>query len=53
MLVKDKKTGKIETVIETTGTSYLITLTKLSSKGINCTNWFTEDGFVRRFEKIN
>lgn len=52
MKVKDKVTGKIEVVIEKTSNSYNVTQTRLSEKGINCTNWFAEKDFVKRFEII-
>jgi hypothetical protein len=52
MKVKDNITGKIETVIQTTTNSYLVTQTKLTDKGINCDNWFDENTFKKRFEKI-
>ena len=40
MKVKDTITGFIETVIEKTSSSWNITQTKRTIKGINCTNWF-------------
>jgi hypothetical protein len=52
MKVKDKITGKIETVIQTTSNSYLVTQTKLTNKGINCDQWFEEKEFKKRFEEI-
>lgn len=52
MKVKDKITGKIETVFEQTSNSYLVTQTKLTERGVNCTNWFEEGTFKKRFEII-
>jgi hypothetical protein len=51
MKVKDNKTGKDEVVLETTSNSYLVTQTKLTDKGINCSNWFTEAEFKKRFNE--
>jgi len=48
--VTDKTTGKVETVLETTTNSYLVTLSKLTEAGINCSQWFTEKEFNTRFE---
>lgn len=53
MKVKDKQTGKIETVINKTTNSFLVTQTKLTENGINCDNWFTEADFNKRFEILN
>lgn len=53
MKVKDKQTDKIEILISKTTNSYLITQTKLTEKGINCNNWFTEEVFKKRFEILN
>lgn len=52
MKVKDKITGKIETVLEKTSNSYLVTQTKLTDKGVNCDNWFEEGAFKKRFEEV-
>jgi hypothetical protein len=49
MTVKDKKTNKIETIVDKTSNSYLITQSKLTDKGINCSNWFTDRDFKDRF----
>lgn len=53
MKVKDKETSKIETVINKTTNTYLVTQTKITKKGINCDNWFTEKDFKDRFEILN
>jgi len=53
MKVTDTKTKKTETVLETTSSSYLVTQTKLTKKGINCTQWFFEEDFNKRFKKID
>lgn len=49
--VLDTKTGKIEKIIERTSNSLLITQTKVTDKGINCTNWYNMDdrNFKDRF----
>lgn len=38
--ILDTKTGKLEEILQKTSSSILITQTKLSEKGINCTNWY-------------
>lgn len=48
--VIDLKTGKIERIVDRTSNSYLVTRTKLTPNGINCTNWFTEDDFKKKFK---
>jgi hypothetical protein len=52
MTVKDKTTGKVEVVLDTTTNSYLVTLSKLTEAGINCSQWFTEKEFNTRFEIV-
>ena len=52
MKVIDKKTGKEEEVVDATVNSYNVTQTKLSDKGINCTQWFSEKDFEKRFEIV-
>jgi hypothetical protein len=52
MTVKDKITGKVEVVLDTTTNSYLVTLSKLTGAGINCSQWFTEKEFNNRFEIV-
>lgn len=46
------KDGAICTVIDATNTSVNILIKKKSDKGIDATNWFTEDGFKRRFSLV-
>ena len=50
--VLDKITKVEETVVNVTDTSVEITRTKLTKKGINCTNWFSFDSksFKEKFE---
>lgn len=54
MTVLDKETGLIETILDTAttsiSTSYLITQTKQKEDGINCTQWFPDYKFDKRFE---
>jgi hypothetical protein len=50
MKVKDKKTNKEEKVIDKTVNSFCVTQGKLSKEGIDCTQWFTEQDFCKRFE---
>jgi len=52
MKVKDIKTNKTETIIERTSNSFRVTQTKLNKEGINCTNWFTQQEFEKRFKII-
>lgn len=52
MIVKDKITGKVEVVLDTTTNSYLVHQSKLTEAGINCSQWFTEKEFNTRFEII-
>jgi hypothetical protein len=47
--VLDKSTNKRERVVNKTINSICITQTKLSEKGINCTQWFTDLDFKRKF----
>lgn len=53
MKVLDKHTGKEEVVIKQTYNSYLVTQTKLTERGINCTNWFEYKAFNKRFTILN
>lgn len=48
----DTKTKKIETLLDKTSSSFLMTQTKLSNKGINCDHWFSFKDFNERFKKI-
>lgn len=50
MEVIDTVTGKKEVVLETTSNSFLVTQTKLTDKGINCTQWFSDKDFTKRFK---
>lgn len=52
MQVLDKLTNKIEMILEETSNSYLITQTKRTEKGINCSNWFDSKTFNERFKII-
>ncbi len=52
MKVRDKQTIKIETVIDKTINSFCVTRTKLTEEGINCTQWFTQGDFYKKFEEI-
>ena len=52
MKVRDKQTGKIETVIDKTINSFCVTRTKLTEDGINCTQWFTQGDFYKKFEQV-
>lgn len=47
--VKDTDTGMIEKILETTSNSILVTQTKLSIHGINCSNWFIKKDFDNQF----
>lgn len=47
--VIDMQTGNIETVVNKTSNSFEVTQTKLSAAGINCTQWFEEKEFLKRF----
>lgn len=55
MKVKDKFTGKIETVSEISfnKSSYLVSQVKITNKGIDCENWFSDDKFKKRFDVID
>jgi hypothetical protein len=50
MKVKDKRTNKEEKVIDKTINSFCVTQSKLTENGINCTQWFTEQDFYKRFD---
>ena len=52
MKVRDKQTGKFEEVINKTINSFCVTQTKLTIDGINCTQWFTQGDFYKRFEEV-
>lgn len=45
-------TDKIEVILDKTNNSIEVSQTKLSDKGINCSNWFTKGDFNRRFKYI-
>lgn len=47
--VIDKKTKKVEKVLDRTKNSFLVTRTKISDRGINCDQWFTDGDFKKRF----
>lgn len=47
--VKDLDTNKIESVINITTNSILITQTKLTKDGINCSQWFNDKQFEKKF----
>lgn len=47
--VISKRTGKTELLIETTVSSFNVTQTKTTNKGIDCTQWFTEEDFNKWF----
>ena len=53
MKVIDKRTGKVEKVIDKTDSSFLVTQTKLSKFGINCSQWFHRDRFNKEFDLKN
>jgi hypothetical protein len=53
MQVLDKRFNKKETIIETTVSSFNVTQTKKSEKGINCTQWFTEENFNKIFKFLD
>lgn len=53
MKVIDRNTDKIEEVIERTSNSFLVTRHKTSDAGIDCTNWFDEQGFNKTFIVIS
>lgn len=50
MKLKDKTTNKIEVLIDKTLNSFCVSQSKLTKEGINCTQWFTEQEFYKRFE---
>jgi hypothetical protein len=50
MKVRDKQTGKIESVVDKHNNSLCLTQTKLTKHGINCTQWFHLNDFHKRFE---
>lgn len=43
-------TGKIEIILSKTINSIEVSQSRLSDKGINCSNWFTKEGFNKRFK---
>jgi hypothetical protein len=49
--VKDKD-NKICTVIGTTKSSVNIFINKKTNQGVDCSNWFSNDNFEKRFKKI-
>ena len=48
--VIDTKTGKTECIVNKTSNSIEVTQTKLTSAGINCTQWVEEKKFNERFK---
>lgn len=50
--VVDISSSKIESVLQVTSNSYLVTRTKLTDKGINCDNWFERKHFNEKFAWI-
>jgi hypothetical protein len=52
MKLKDKKTNKTELLIDKTFNSFCVTQSKLGEDGINCTQWFTDFDFFKRFEIV-
>lgn len=50
--VIDLETNKTEKVLNETDSSVLVTRSKLSDMGINCTNWFTKIDFDKKFKKV-
>lgn len=52
-LLLDSESSLTEMVLDKTTNSINITQTKRTDKGINCTQWFFNDGkFQERFKKI-
>jgi hypothetical protein len=47
--VKDRD-NKICTVIDTTNSSIRIFINKKTEQGVDCSNWFTNENFERRFK---
>ncbi len=47
----DTYTGKVETLLDKTSNSYLMTQTKLTDKGVDCTHWFNQRDFTERFKE--
>ena len=50
MNIIDKEDNFKETILELTKNSMLVTRTKRTKNGINCTNWFSIDFFDRYFK---
>lgn len=48
--ILDTKTGFTEIMIERTKSSYLVTQKKRNPEGINCTQWFNEADYKKRFK---
>lgn len=48
----DDKSKAQETVVELTSNSVLITQTRTSDKGINCTSWVAGKDIEKRFKQI-
>lgn len=53
LYVLDKRFNKKEKIVETSISSFNITQTKKSEKGIDCTQWFTEENFNKIFKFID
>ena len=52
MKVRDKQTGKFEQVINRTDNSFYVTQSRLTKDGINCSQWFNNIDFNKRFEIV-
>jgi hypothetical protein len=52
MKLKDKKTNKSEVLIDKTLNSFCVTQSKLGKDGIDCTQWFADFDFYKRFEIV-
>jgi hypothetical protein len=52
LLFIDKKTGKLEVMLERSKNSYLMSQSKLTERGIDTKNWFDEKRFDERFRGL-
>jgi hypothetical protein len=52
LLFIDKKTGKLEVMLECSKNSYLMSQSKLTERGIDTKNWFDEKRFDERFRGL-
>jgi hypothetical protein len=52
LLFIDKKTGKLEAMLEQTKNSYLMSQSKLTERGIDTKNWFDQKRFDERFQEL-